>query len=703
MTGVKMPISCALVVTALAGCSSGLPAGLDRRPVNTTCLAPSVRASTERVYPALGFSSPILWLQAPGEPNRAFVAEQGGLIKTFPHDDGATATTTFIDLTGTVRHEGEMGLLGMAFHPDWAQNRKAILSYVDDGGSTGFRTVISRFTSLDGGQTLAPGSEEVLLTIEHPYGNHKGGNVAFGPDGRLYAGIGDGGSGGDPHNHAQNPNSLLGKMLRIDVDATPDPGLAYAIPSDNPFAGGGGRGEIYALGFRNPWRFSFDRGGVDLWLGDVGQGDWEEVDQVVLGGNYGWRIKEGSHCYLPPNGCGGTGLIDPVAEYSHAEGISITGGFVYRGTRNANLVGRYVYGDFGSGRIWALEGGVPRLLQDTSLLISSFGQGEDGEIYVVHYNGAIHRLVEPEDDAPHEVGELLSATGCFDPADPKRPAEGLIPYEVNAQLWSDGAAKERYLAIPNGTRITVGADGDWEFPEGSVLAKTFLVEGRRIETRLFMHHAGGWAGYSYERNDAETDATLLTAEKTKPVGDGLWYFPSRADCMQCHTSAAGFTLGPETAQMNREIRYPTGRSANQIPTLARIGLLANLPNKPLHALPRYADPTGNRPARERARAYLQANCAICHRPGGTTQAFMDLRYATPLAKMNICNVAPTAGDLGVTGAALLTPGKPAASILSYRVGRRDGFQMPPLATLVVDWTGTDAVDDWIAGLTGCSE
>jgi len=296
-----------------------------------------------------------------------------------------------------------MGLLGMAFHPDFANNGEVFLSYTQAGPVS----YVSRFFSLDGGITLDSSSEQPLIVMPQDFGNHNGGNIAFGPDGFLYIGFGDGGSANDPNNRAQDNSNLLGAMIRIDVDA----GVPYGIPPDNPFVGsplcsqGFGAGqcpEIHAFGLRNPWRWSFDSQNGDLWLGDVGQGAWEEVDIIVAGGNYGWRLREGAHCNPNRNdpNCNSNVLIDPVAEYDHTVGRSITGGYVYRGNAIANLSGSYVYADFGSGRIFrAFASGQGNFdseeLLDTGFAISSFAQDDDGELYFLDYGaGGIHRIVD---------------------------------------------------------------------------------------------------------------------------------------------------------------------------------------------------------------------------------------------------------------------------------------------------------------------
>lgn len=302
-------------------------------------------------------------------------------------EQGRLLDPPFLDLTERVRYGGEQGLLGLAFHPSYKTNGRFFVNYTrrPDGA-----TVVSEF-KVSGNPDLAATEEKQLLVVPQPYANHNGGMVEFGPDGFLYIGLGDGGAGGDPGNRGQDRNELLGKLLRIDVDR----GTPYGVPRDNPFASGGGRPEIFAYGLRNPWRFSFDRQTGELWAADVGQNEWEEIDVVRLGGNYGWRIMEGRHCFLPREGCMQKGLVPPVAEYGHEKGrCSITGGYVYRGATIPALQGAYLYGDYCSGEIFSLVNGVPQLVLSSELSISSFGQDQDGELYVVDHGGGIHRIVE---------------------------------------------------------------------------------------------------------------------------------------------------------------------------------------------------------------------------------------------------------------------------------------------------------------------
>ncbi len=356
--------------------------------------------------------------QAPLDASRWFVVEQAGLIRVFDNDESATTTLEFLDIRARVTFTGEAGLLGLAFHPEFAVNGRAFVNYSQLAGGT-LRSITSEFTSVDGGATLDEGSERVLMTVNKPANNHNGGNLAFGPDGFLYIGLGDGGGSGDPQGNAQNPRRLLGKMLRIDVDLQPG-GAPYAIPAGatgNPFAGNpachvNGSGaqncpEIYALGFRNPWRWSFDRQTGELWVGDVGQGSYEEINRVERGANYGWDIREGAHCFDPMTGCATVGLTEPVAEYGRDLGFSVTGGFVYRGIQSTQMAGRYVFADFGG--LFAslvpdgvdgftvlpfVEPGCAPPAAPGPLQVSSFAEDLDGELYVLDYGrGHVRRLV----------------------------------------------------------------------------------------------------------------------------------------------------------------------------------------------------------------------------------------------------------------------------------------------------------------------
>jgi len=345
-----------------------------------------------------GFDRPVLVTNAGDGSGRLFVVEQGGVIKVVK--SGATLATPFLDISDIVGSAGERGLLGLAFHPSYESNRKFYVFYTRAG--TG-RLVVAEMKASAGNPDVADRSTfRAILTIAHPASNHNGGHLAFGRRGYLYIATGDGGGSGDVANNAQSKNSLLGKLLRIDINGTSG-AKAYRIPASNPYLGKPGLDEIWSRGLRNPWRFSFDRSSANLWIGDVGQSAWEEIDRSTISGgagkakNFGWRVMEGFHCYRPSSGCDRSGKTLPIAEYSHSDGCSVTGGYVYRGSMSPALYGRYIFGDYCSGRIWTLPQGADRpaaesLFLDTGLDVSSFGEDEAGEVYVVDHAGAIYRV-----------------------------------------------------------------------------------------------------------------------------------------------------------------------------------------------------------------------------------------------------------------------------------------------------------------------
>ncbi|HWC75956.1 MAG TPA: PQQ-dependent sugar dehydrogenase, partial [Blastocatellia bacterium] len=338
-----------------------------------------------------GLTSPILLTNAGDGTNRIFIAEQGGIIKVV--QPGSITPTVFLNITSKVLSGGERGLLGLAFHPQYSTNRRFFVHYSRQPDGV---NVIAEYKASLANPNVADTAETIYLTIPQPFGNHNGGMIEFGPDGFLYIAKGDGGSANDPGNRAQNINELLGKVLRIDIDTLNGP-VPYSSPPTNPFFGATpGLDEIYALGLRNPWRFSFDRSTGQLYLGDVGQGAREEVDIITLGGNYGWRVFEGTGCTgLDPSLCGSAGFTLPIAEYSHAGGrCSITGGYVYRGTAGSLPAGTYVYADFCTGEIFTFPGSSTTPVLDTTLNISSFGEDEAGELYVVSLGGTVHRLTD---------------------------------------------------------------------------------------------------------------------------------------------------------------------------------------------------------------------------------------------------------------------------------------------------------------------
>lgn len=689
--------------------------GLDTRPANPTCVAPSVgplpigEVALERAFDALTFSRPVWMGQRPDEANVWYVAEQyTGKVFRFDNDEAVSTKTQVIDIKSLIESgNNEGGFLGMVFHPDFASNGKVYLSFTrnTEAGEFGDHvSEVSEFTSPDGGLTIDISTRKPVFEIPHPEFNHNGGNVEFGPDGYLYFGLGDGGSSGDPWDNAQNTQVLLGKMLRVDVDG----GDPYGIPDDNPFADGvAGAPEVYAWGLRNAWRFSFDVETGDLWVGDVGQNDWEEVDLVELAGNYGWNEVEGLSCY--DGGCDMIAFKPPFAIYENTVGAAVVGGYVYRGTAIPELQGVYLYIDYSYGDLWGLffdpVTGLPDariIANNTGKSISTFAQDwTDNTVYMVDHDAGsstgIWRIVAADAPIDDPFPATLAESGCFEAGAPTEPVAGMIPYDINHGFWSDGADKKRWFSLPDGAQITETVDGDWDLPIGSVLAKEFSIAGKRIETRLFMRHLdGAWAGYAYLWNEDETEATLLPAGQDVVVDAVEWTVPSRAECVLCHTDPAGGTLGLLTTQMNRNVDYGAV-TAPQLATLEHIGLFTASLADTTSTMPTIDGPES---LDERARAYLDVNCSQCHRPDTWVRTVLDLRRTTDLATSGMCAV-PQVGDLGINGALIVTPGDASMSILSSRIHRRDAWGMPPVASNQVDEVGADLVDEWINSLTGC--
>ena len=475
---------------------------------------------------------------------------------------------------------------------------------------------------------------------------------------------------------------------------------------------------------------SFDRETGDLWAGEVGQDSWESIFRVEKGGNYGWSIKEGPQWFRPERTQGPGPILPPVVAHHHAEARSMTGGFVYRGKRLPELYGAYVYADWETGKIWALRYDGKNVewhqeLQDTSEDIAAFGEANNGELYLLTYrSGLIYELEKRSAEEMKQTGPpfptLLSQTGLFESVKDHRPNPALIPYSVNAPLWSDAAHKERFIAIPGDGRVEIINHNRWLFPEGSVLVKTFSIETkegdpssrRRLETRLMTLQSGPegreqWAGYTYIWNEQQTDAELLGKEsrtETYAVQTASgeqrkeWYYPSRTDCMICYNEKSGFVLGLNTRQMNREHEYEAA-TANQLETLAHIGIFTAPLQDATDQLPRLVDPADRRQSVEaRARAYLDGNCAHCHMMGGGGNADIQLAARLPAEDMLVIGVSPEHGDMGTPGSLLLKPGDPERSTLYTRMATRAEGRMPHIGSLEPDAEALEVVRAWIEGL-----
>jgi uncharacterized repeat protein (TIGR03806 family) len=716
------------------------PAGLDKRVPWTTSRVkgspdPPTPYRTEVAFPKLKFFEPLDLAHAPGT-DRLFVAERKGKIYSFANDPQVDKAELFLDLRKTV--------YGLTCHPQFARNGYVYVTYVLEPDKTLPKgTRLARFqASRENPLRADPASEKVLF--EWPSGGHNGGCLKFGPDGYLYIVTGDGSGIADELQTGQDLSDVLASILRIDVDH-PDPDKAYGIPKDNPFVQvPGARPEIWAYGVRQPWRMSFDRATGDLWAGEVGQDLWEMVLRVERGGNYGWSVMEGTHPFRPERKRGPTPILPPVVEHAHSEFRSLTGGFVYRGTRLRELIGAYLYGDYDTGKVWALRYDGHKVtgqqeLARTTLRLVGFGEDNAGEVYLVDFmGGALHRLVPaPKADAADAFPRKLSETGLFASVKDHRPAPGLIPYSVNAQLWSDHAVKERYLALPGNSQIEYnvveypqpapGAPRGWRFPDGTVLVKTFLLEmergnpasRRRLETRLLHFHqlAGTeevgdqyWRGYTYVWNDEQTDATLLDAgglDRTFTIRDPqapggtrqqTWHFPSRSECIGCHTMPAKFALGVNTLQMNKDHDYG-GVIANQLRTLEHLGIFTQPLPEPPEKLPRlvnYEDETLD--LHLRARSYLHANCAHCHMKWGGGNAEFQLLATLDLKDTGTLGTRPGQGTFNLPDARILAPGEPERSLIYHRMTRLGLGRMPHIASLEVDAKGAKLIHDWIKQL-----
>jgi uncharacterized repeat protein (TIGR03806 family) len=705
-----------------SGGSAAAGYGLEERPPAATLTFPTAGprpAPVEVVnaFPNLSFVEP-LFLGAPNDgSDRIFVVERGGRIHVFPNDPAASAAAVFLDITDRIFISGgEEGLLGLAFDPGYASNGWFYVHYT--AGSPR-RSVFARFSVSSGDPDAADAtSERVMLEVPQPYSNHNGGMLAFGPDGMLYASLGDGGSGGDPLNHGQDLTTLLGSIIRI----RPEADGTYSVPADNPFvgAGGGVREEIWAYGLRHPWRFSFDRQTGALWVGDVGQNDREEVDVVEKGDNLGWRVYQGTWEFNNPEGLPFSDFKAPIHDIDRREGQSVTGGYVYRGTRLPSFRGAYVYADFSSNAVWALVHDRFELVSNTRIAtvvnVSSFGEDEAGELYLVSLLGPIWRLEEAGEPAAGPFPARLSETGIFEDTAGLIAADGVIEFDVKVPLWADGARKRRWMALPGAAAIGFSAAEAWDFPLGTVLVKHFEIERAagdpgsvdRLETRVFLKEESGWAGYTYRWNDDGTDADLLADAASEvlsiddPEAPGgqrelTWTYPSRAQCLSCHTAAAGHVLGVRTRQLNRDFAYPA-RADNQLRAWNHIGLFSSDIGAPSD-YGRFAGlADAKAPASARARAYLDVHCAICHRPGGPSPVAIDLRFDVDEDGMGIIGVPPSAGGLGISDPLLVRPGEKETSVLWERMRRAGGDRMPTLGTAIEDEAATEIIGRWIDAL-----
>lgn len=692
--------------------------------------------TTKDAFPQLKFMEPLSLGLVP-DTDRFGVATRPGKIFTFQNSPETASADLLLDIQRTT--------YGVAFHPQFAQNGYFFVTSVLDPKlflPQGSR--LSRFCLKPNSGLVADLSSE-LVVLEWPSGGHNGGCIRFGPDGYLYLSTGDGSGIADELKTGQDISDLLGSMLRIDIDH-PEGGRNYSIPKDNPFEGqSDARGEIWSFGHRQVWKFSFDDQ-QRLWAGEVGQDLWETISLIQRGGNYGWSVLEGRQPFRPQRPQGPAAFVAPVVEHSHIDSRSITGGYVSQTDRLPDLKGAYIYGDYDTGKVWSFkffDGKAieHRQLADTQIRIVEFAQDRSGEVYLVDFvGGGLHRIVEAAPQiAAQPFPRKLSQTGLFSSTKDHLPARGLIPYSVNAPLWSDGAEKDRFIALPGNSQIEFDSviyphgadypDVGWRFPDGTVLVKTFSLSTdarrpehrQRLETRLLQYRqmpgnddeygAQFWNGYTYVWNEAQTDADLLPADgldKTLIIQDALapqgqreqtWRFPSRAECALCHTMASKYILGVSTLQMNKDHNYG-GVVANQLTVLDQLGVFKNKLPKPVADLPRLVDYRETHESLHlRARAYLHANCAHCHRKWGGGKAEFELHASIPLSQTLTVNTRPGQGTFQMDDPRIVVLGVPDRSMILHRMKLEGLGRMPHIASKVIDTDAVEMISRWIASLS----
>ena len=720
--------------------SARKPFNLEKRELWTTgnihgSPEPPDPYTTENAFPKIQFFEPLSVGLVPGR--QCFgVATRPGKIFTFEIRHDVNEPKLLLDIDKVT--------YGVAFHPDFAKNGFFYVTYISDPDpavKNGSR--LSRFHVSPDGPLVADKQTEKII-LEWPAGGHNGGCIRFGPDGYLYLATGDGSGIADWLETGQNINDLLASMLRIDVDHS-DGDRLYSIPKDNPFATtANARGEVWAYGLRQVWKFSFDNQ-KRLWAGEVGQDLWEMIYFIQRGGNYGWSIREGNHPFRPERPKGPTEFVAPIIEHPHSDFRSITGGYIFESTRLPELKGAYIYGDYDTGKLWSLRvDGTKvidnRQLTDSQIRIVEFAQDMSGEVYLVDFvGGGFHRIVKsPSQVDTRPFPRKLSETGLFASTKDHIPAAGLIPYSVNAALWSDGAEKDRFIALPGDSKIEFDgvvyphglnySDLGWRFPDGAVLVKTFSMDlekgnpasRKRLETRLLKYRkmpgkddeygAQFWSGYTYVWNAEQTDAELLDAsgldrklvikDSAAPGGqrEQVWRFPSRAECTLCHTMASKYVLGVSTLQMNKNHDYD-GRTANQLAVLERLGVFKDkLPQRP-DELPQLADYHDSKADLNlRARSYLHANCAHCHRMWGGGNAEFELQASIPISQTRTVNTRPGQGTFRLNDPKIIVPGEPNRSLILERMRITGLGRMPHIASKVVDADAVKLVGDWIASL-----
>lgn len=688
-------------------------------------------------FPGVSFNQPVAIASPPGETNRLFIVEREGVISVITNLT-KPSRTVFLDLRErTLATYIEAGLLGLAFHPNYQSNGYFfVFRTLRDGA---FKNRLSRFRVSAVDPNRADPQETIVVDQEDISDTHNAGDLHFGPDGYLYLSVGD--ESPPTADRRATPQAidggLFGGIIRIDVDQrptnlspNPHPSITtnYSIPADNPYIGATSflgapvdparvRTELYAIGMRNPWRFTFDSLTGELIVGDVGFGWREEINLVTKGGNYGWPYWEASfpHVEAPAE----LQSIEPFYAYGRGNGLTngtcVIGGLVCRNNPIPDLEGWYIFADEGSGNIWKIRTDNPQSIQwiARESHISTFGRDPaTGALLAANLSGEIRRLIYmPPEQA--RVPEKLSETGVFTNLITLEPAAGLIPFEINVPFWSDGAIKKRWFGLMDASKkIGFSAAQNWTFPHGSVWVKHFELEmkkgnpasARRIETRLLVNSQDELFGFTYRWNTNGTDADLVpssgldeafTIEETGGViRTQVWNYPARGDCNRCHTKQGGGALGFNTAQLNLDL-IRGGTRQNQLRELAAAGYLnateLDPPNLPQLA----ATEDETQPLDFRVKSYLSANCSQCHQPGGVWGAWWDARWSTPMSESSIVNL-PAGNPLAVGDKIVAAHGL--TNSVMYRRITEPAFRMPPIGSTVLDDAARVLLSDWIMGM-----
>ena len=699
-------------------------------------LSPPLPLETVPAYPKIKFNQLVDVDRWPleGSPKMAALDITG---RVWLFDDAADAADQqlVLEIAGAgppgKRGGGKPQTYSMVFDPGFPERPYLYLSSNRPDGDWGLDRV-SRFTIAlknDEVPTCDPASE--LVIVEWPSKGHNGCDLKFGADGMLYISSGDGDSPGDPNNVGQLTDNLLSSILRIDVNSA-SADNRYALPADNPFLETEGiRPEVWAYGLRNPWKMTFAPDGKTIFLGDNGDEHWELVRKVTAATNHGWSAFEGSHPFRPSNAMSGpvTELTVPAYEHPHSDMRSVIGGVFYQGSALPELKDCYLYGCYFTGKVWALDYDAatgtltnPRRIADTKRQLVAFSTDHLDEPLVVTLDGPVLRLRERKIMIKAKaIPDQLGKTGLFSSTPDHAPAEGVLPYDINASYWVDGAEKTRWMAVPE-VKETEKVDApigerlhkSWRFPNGSAFAQTLWLPGetgagrKNIETQIAHKDGGEWRFLTYRWRDDQSDADLVDENgedaEIEVAGKKMpWRFASRAECSACHSQRTFFVNGLGTEQMARDFDYSSvgGKPGDQLETLIAIGLFrkGREPGRPnaKSALPALVDPHDtNAPLDERARSYLHVNCAHCHRETGLGgRAPFQVLHWLPLAETGMVNAVPMVGLPGVENARIIAAGSPKRSELLRRMEAEVTGRMPLIGSRKLDRKGIDLIREWI--------